>query len=123
MSALNIIEVTLGLLFIYVLGSIIISIVNEAMVSGRLRNRGLKKGIHALLHENEDYNKGADFFKEPLIKNLGDPNKITYIPSKTFALALISYLGHDISIINNSNAVIDKNGINTGVFSINSGLH
>ncbi|HEX2959918.1 MAG TPA: hypothetical protein VHO70_23985 [Chitinispirillaceae bacterium] len=103
MVALRIIEVALGLFFIYMLGSIIVLSINQATFAGWLANVGLRKGINDLINVNNGgHCKNTaveEFFKQPLIRNLGDPKKITYIPPQTFVLALFSYLNVDIQNI------------------------
>lgn len=111
MFGLQILDLLIGLIFIYILLALVCSVVNE-MIAGvfdsRMRNLG--RGIHNLLGEtplstwqqlkiignDEAKSKLADkshvekFYNHPLIKTLyEDGTRPSYIPSKTFARALI----------------------------------
>src|SRR5262245_48585581 len=79
-----ILEVAVGVLFVYLLLSLLCSALSELIESFiRLRARDLKKGIENLLHGPELV---KDFFAHPLIKPLGDSP--SYVPARTFSLAL-----------------------------------
>ena len=93
MSISSIIELTIGLIFVYILLSLVCSSLNEIIAHiTRLRARTLKKGIERLL---TDENIRQDFFAHPLIKSLSvkdstvEKVKLSYIPSRSFAMALI----------------------------------
>jgi hypothetical protein len=80
----TILEVAIGVLFVYLLLSLLCSALGELIESFvRFRARDLKKGIKNLLHR-QDLVK--DFFNHPLIKPLGE--NPSYIPPRTFSLAL-----------------------------------
>jgi hypothetical protein len=80
----TILEVAIGLFFVYLLLSLLCSALGELIESFiRFRSRDLKKGIKNLLHR-QDLVK--DFFNHPLIKPLGE--NPSYIPARTFSLAL-----------------------------------
>jgi hypothetical protein len=80
----TILEVAIGVLFVYLLLSLLCSALGELIESFvRFRARDLKKGIKNLLHR-QDLVK--DFFNHPLIKPLGE--NPSYIPARTFSLAL-----------------------------------
>jgi hypothetical protein len=80
----TILEVAIGVLFVYLLLSLLCSALGELIESFvRFRSRDLKKGIKNLLHR-QDLVK--DFFNHPLIKPLGE--NPSYIPARTFSLAL-----------------------------------
>jgi len=87
----QVLEVVVGLVFIYLLLSIICTAANE-MISSlfSLRARNLAKGIANLLSDNRV--KGLDelFYDHPLIKSLSrGRKKPSYIPAATFALAFL----------------------------------
>jgi hypothetical protein len=87
----QVLDVVLGMLFIYLLLSIICTAANE-MVAGFLamRANNLAKGIANLLADNRI--KGLDelFYDHPLIKSLyRGKRKPSYIPNHTFALAFL----------------------------------
>ena len=93
MSISSIIEVAVGLIFIYILLSLVCSSLNEIIAHvTKLRAMTLKKGIERLLID-EGIRK--EFFNHPLIKSLGEKDstvkqvKISYIPSRSFAIALL----------------------------------
>jgi hypothetical protein len=80
----TILEVAIGVLFVYLLLSLLCSALGELIESFvRFRARDLKKGIKNLLHRQDLV---RDFFNHPLIKPLGE--NPSYIPARTFSLAL-----------------------------------
>jgi len=87
----QVLDVVVGLVFVYCLLSIICTAANEIIVSLlSLRGRTLAKGITNLLSDNRI--KGLDelFYVHPLIKSLySGKRKPSYIPPHTFALALL----------------------------------
>lgn len=101
----TILEVAIGLVFVYLLLSLLCSAINE-YIEAKLNNRAkdLQRGIKLLLNENAAKTKGsaADgnttqsgglatmLYEHPLVKALyRDANRLpSYIPSRTFALAL-----------------------------------
>lgn len=86
-----ILDVAMGIIFIYLFLSLIGTAINE-LISGilRLRSRTLEEGIRALLHDPTGEGVAKDFYSHPLISALGKGNrKPSYIPARTFALALM----------------------------------
>ena len=83
-----ILEVAIGLAFVYLILSLICSTVNEWIASRLgMRAKCLDKAIRNLLSDPETAKK---FYKRPLVKALMDGEKLpSYIPSGTFALALL----------------------------------
>ncbi len=80
----NILEIALAMAFVYLLLSLLCSALSEFFESlFKFRARDLKKGIAKLL---ANPNLAEDFFKHPLIETLG--KNPSYIPSRTFSLAL-----------------------------------
>jgi hypothetical protein len=80
----NILEIALAMTFVYLLLSLLCSALSEFFESlFRFRARDLKKGITKLLANPK---LADDFFQHPLVKPLGKAP--SYIPSRTFSLAL-----------------------------------
>lgn len=90
-----ILEVGIGLIFIYWILSMIATHINE-VIAGALgwRAKGLTDGIYAMLGDQELANKVTS---HPLIRSLGaKPGRMpSYIPAPTFALALTDVVGAD----------------------------
>jgi len=93
----EILDVIIGLVFVYLLASLICSALNECisrMIT--LRARVLLAGIRNLL---SDSSIGEEIINHPLVKSLANRKKLegkkwkvvfpSYMPSKTFALAMI----------------------------------
>lgn len=83
----TILDVAIGMVFVYLLISLICSSLNE-LIEARMKNRAkdLEKGITNLLG---DHNLAQRLYAHPLVKALytqGD--KPSYIPAETFSLAL-----------------------------------
>jgi hypothetical protein len=98
MSGFGVIDIAIGLIFVYLLLALICTAVNE-FIAGMLGRRAanLKVGIQKLLESNATM-RGPDsliekFYNHPLIKSLNEDDRHpSYIPPKTFALALIDLL-------------------------------
>jgi len=94
MFGFPILEVAIGLSFVYLLLALICSTLNETIagVTGR-RSDVLEKGIQSLLGGDKDARDAI--YKHPLIASLSDPDKKrkpSYIPASRFALALIDHV-------------------------------
>jgi hypothetical protein len=80
----TLLEVAIGMIFVYLLLSLLCSALNELIESFiKFRARDLEKGIVKLLNDKD---LAAEFFEHPLVKPLGD--NPSYIPARTFSLAL-----------------------------------
>src|SRR6266446_8357061 len=90
----TILDVAIAIVFIYLLMSLVISAINEfiaALLKSRATN--LVKGIQALLQDPSQTGWVARLYEHPLIESLSPPNsKPSYIPSRTFALALLDLI-------------------------------
>ena len=90
----TILDAAIGIIFIYLLVSLVISAINEliaAMLKSRAEN--LSQGIQALLQDPAQVGWVARLYQHPLIQSLSPPNsKPSYIPSRTFALALLDLI-------------------------------
>jgi hypothetical protein len=86
-----ILEVVIGLIFVYLLVSLIVTAANELVASAlKWRAKTLEKGIRNLLADPEKTGLARDFYEHPLIRGLCEEGKRpSYIPSRTFALALL----------------------------------
>ncbi len=87
----QVLDVVVGLVFIYLLLSIICTAVNETIAAlFSLRARNLAKGIANLLADKRVKGLAELFYEHPLIKSLyRGGKKPSYIPSRTFALAFL----------------------------------
>jgi hypothetical protein len=90
----TILDVAIGIVFIYLLVSLVISAINEliaALLKSRAKN--LSKGIQVLLQDPSQDGWVARLYEHPLIASLSSPkSKPSYIPSRTFALALLDLI-------------------------------
>ena len=96
MFGLEILDVILGLAFVYLLLSLICSAINEYL-SALLNRRGhaLIEGIEQLLEDAKDPHLKSDVLDHRLIRSMfsrgrfGRVRKPSYIPARTFAMALL----------------------------------
>jgi hypothetical protein len=90
----TILDAAIGIVFIYLLVSLVISAATEliaALLKSRAKN--LSKGIQELLQDRSQTGWVARLYKHPLIDGLSAPNsKPSYIPSRKFALALLDLI-------------------------------
>jgi hypothetical protein len=94
----NILDIAIGMVFFYLLLSLICSAVNE-LLEGLLKYRGsdLEKGLRELLQDPDGSGLVKAFYGHPLVNGLFagpyDPNKKgnlpSYIPARIFALVLL----------------------------------
>jgi hypothetical protein len=88
-------EIAIGLIFIYLLLSLICTAANELVAAVmKMRSKNLEKGIRNLLNDLPGNELAKKFYDHPLIKGLyfREKKKPSYIPSRTFALALMDIL-------------------------------
>lgn len=87
----TILDIAIGLIFIYLLLSLICSAAKELIEGGvRRRASDLKQGVMDLLDDPMCTGLGATVFNHGLIKGLAQQGKFpSYIPAQTFALALM----------------------------------
>ncbi|HEX8150892.1 MAG TPA: hypothetical protein VF591_27150 [Pyrinomonadaceae bacterium] len=80
----TVIEVAIGVVFVYLLVSLLCSALNELIEAWlKYRARYLEQGIRQLLSDPQLADR---FFEHPLVKPLGE--RPSYIPARTFSLAL-----------------------------------
>lgn len=91
MQGLPMIDVAIGLIFIYLILSLVCTSIMEGLAGGTdWRRKNLEKGLMNLFGDKGMVKR---FFDHPLIKALKeDGTPPSYIPSKTFAAALIDLL-------------------------------
>ena len=99
MSLGNVLNVAIGLFFTYLILSLISTAVHEAAASLSLaRGRLLKHGLRRLLSDGATGNRGALFdkvFGHGLIQGLSRTSLPSYVPSRTFCLALFDALSEN----------------------------
>ena len=95
----TVVEVAIGLIFVYILLSLLCSAINELLAQiFHLRSKTLEKGIERLL---TDQSIRDAFYSHPLVQSLGSKKpgagkgKPSYIPSRVFATALLDTLAPD----------------------------
>ncbi len=90
----EILDVAIGMIFVYLFLSIISSVITE-WISKQLemRAKNLEEGIRSLLNDPEGTGIALAFYNHPLIKGLSqDGKKPSYIPSPLFAVALMDII-------------------------------
>lgn len=88
----GVLEVAIGLAYLYLLLSLICMVLNEWIAGAlALRAKTLEVGIRNLLDDPEGTGLAAKFYAHPLVKGLGRRGQRmpSYIPSRTFAVALL----------------------------------
>lgn len=93
----GVLDAVIGLVFLYLLLSVICSSINELFAAiFAIRSKTLKKSVESMLDDalltKAGHVASAKFFEHPLIKNL--PSKPSYIGSSTFVHVLLDVL-HD----------------------------
>lgn len=90
----KILEVVIGVVFVYFLLSLICSALNELITRFlSMRAKNLENGIRNLLNDPEGKGYTQEFYDHPLVKGLGwKGKKPSYIPSRTFALVLMDII-------------------------------
>lgn len=97
MSLGAVVDVAIGLIFVYLLLGLLVSVLQETLTGfASLRGRGLRAALQALLSaEASGGGKSQlflDVFAHPLIRDLSPSKLPSYVPSRNFALALIAAL-------------------------------
>jgi hypothetical protein len=89
----GILDVAIGMSAAYLLLSLVCSGMNELVAwAFGLRAKTLEHGIELLLHDPELKDLAAEVYAHPLVKGLSSEGKPAYLPSRTFALALLDTL-------------------------------
>lgn len=89
-----VLEVAIGLSFVYLILSLICSIVQELIARiFALRSNVLHEGIKNLLEDPVLQNTAEKVYQHPLVRNLAkEGKKPSYIPARTFTIALLDVL-------------------------------
>jgi hypothetical protein len=94
MSASTVLEIAMGLIFIYLLLSIVCSAVQEWL--GSLldrRPKSLERGVRALFNDAKGMDLAARFYGHPIIRSLlPDAKKPSYISAETFSTVVLDLL-------------------------------
>ena len=90
----QILDSAIALIFIYLTFSLVVSAANELIASlGKMRGRNLTTGVMNLLNRSGAGKYAEDFYQHQLIRSLSkEGEKPSYIPSRTFALAVLDML-------------------------------
>jgi hypothetical protein len=107
----EILDVAIGLVFVYLLLSLLCSAIREG-IAGLLKTRAvhLERGIQRLLQDSAQNGLAKTMYEHPLISSLrsGDKNNRwnlpSYIPSRNFALAFMDLVARGKDLTNGSNA-------------------
>jgi len=97
MFGLEILDVAIGLILVYLVLGLVCTAVNELIAQVmKLRAQTLLEGIRNILGDPDAKGLAKDFYEHHLIKSLyrGD-RKPSYIPPHTFALTLIDLVARD----------------------------
>jgi hypothetical protein len=84
------IEIAISLALVYLLLSLICSVLNEWVASLlNMRANNLWEGVRNLLYDSEGTGLAKQLYDHALVKNLGRSGKLpSYVPSRAFAMAL-----------------------------------
>ncbi|MDV6342112.1 hypothetical protein R2103_10085 [Nitrosomonas sp. Is24] len=90
----SILDIAMGMVFLFVLVSLLCSAVNEMIAQFiRMRAKNLEAGLTNLLQSGEANQLVADLYQHPLISGLSKAGeKPSYIPPKNFTLALMDIM-------------------------------
>lgn len=106
----SILDIALGMVFLFVLISLLCSAINEMLAQFlRMRAKNLEAGLMNLLQSGEGNKLVEDLYKHPLINGLSKTGqKPSYIPPKSFTLALIDIVcGSTGKLPANNQSLID----------------
>lgn len=90
-------EIALGMIFVFLLLSLVCSTINEWIASMlNLRGKTLQSGIRRLLDDPEGVKLAQKFYDHPLVRgmssNIGKTGLPSYIPAETFTTVLMDIL-------------------------------
>ncbi|MCC7271133.1 MAG: hypothetical protein IT561_00595 [Alphaproteobacteria bacterium] len=94
MSTMAVLEVAIGLVFVFLLVSLLVSVVQELIASAiAWRARNLRSGIGTMLEDPMLQGLAGKLYAHPLVATLAQPGQLpSYIPSTIFARALVDIL-------------------------------
>lgn len=90
-----ILDIAIGLVFVYLVLSLVVTAANEVIASRlRWRAQNLYEGMRELLRDPKDKQSWADkLYGHPLVNALSSgTDRPSYVPSRTFALALLDLI-------------------------------
>src|SRR5205809_1302180 len=108
----SVIDVGIGLIFVFLILALMCTSVNEWLAQFfKMRAATLEAGIQKLLP-----GLATDFFNHALVKPLAQGNdKPSYVPARTFAVALIDLLEKRVTQPTGGQAEAGAEGANTAV--------
>jgi hypothetical protein len=87
----GILDVAIGIVFVYLLVSLIVTAANELIAAlFKMRGRVLWQGLCTLLPTKNNF--ARKIYEHPLIEGLSAARRPSYIPSRCFALALLDVI-------------------------------
>lgn len=113
----SILDIALGMVFLFVLISLLCSAINEMLAQFlRMRAKNLEAGLVNLLQSGEGNQLVDDLYKHPLINGLSKTGqKPSYIPPKNFTLALMDIMTGNTGKLPSDNkaliATIEQQGL------------
>ena len=89
-----ILDVAIGMIFIYLLMALVVTSLSELIASWlRWRSKNLAEGLQRLLNSGPAQGLVRDLYNHPLVKTLSkDGSGPSYIPSRTFAMVLLDLI-------------------------------
>ena len=115
----SILDIALGMVFLFVLISLLCSAINEMLAQFlRMRAKNLKVGLGNLLQSGEGNKLVDDLYKHPLINGLSkESQNPSYIPPKNFTLALMDIMTGNTGKLPADNKMLIKTIEKQGVFA------
>ncbi|MER0204772.1 MAG: hypothetical protein DU480_13205 [Nitrosomonas sp.] len=115
----SILDIALGMVFLFVLVSLLCSAVNEMLAQVfRMRSKNLEVGLGNLLQSGEGNKLADDLYKHPLINGLSKPGqKPSYIPPKNFTLALMDIMTGNTGKLPSDNKALIETIEKQGLFA------
>jgi hypothetical protein len=115
----SILDIALGMVFLFVLVSLLCSAVNEMLAQVfRMRSKNLEAGLGNLLQSGEGNTLADDLYKHPLINGLSKPGqKPSYIPPKNFTLALMDIMTGNTGKLPSDNKALIETIEKQGLFA------
>lgn len=115
----SILDIALGMVFLFVLISLLCSAVNEMIAQFlRMRARNLEEGLINLLQSGDGNKLADDLYKHPLINGLSkEGQKPSYIPPKNFALALMDIMTGNTGKLPSDNKALIETIEKQGLFA------
>lgn len=115
----SILDIALGMVFLFVLISLLCSAINEMLAQVlRLRAKNLEAGLGNLLQSGGGKQLVDDLYKHPLISGLAKADqKPSYIPPKNFTLALMDIMTGNTGKLPSDNKLLIETIEKQGLFA------